>query len=53
MNMFNISFLWMEISSRGWRFSFAHRLVELGFFLAVESKKKTAAAAPGIAKTNH
>lgn len=44
MNMFNISFLWMEISIVG-RFFFSHHLVELGSFLASETIKEFQPAA--------
>lgn len=42
MNMFNISFLWMEISIVGgfFFFPFARHLVELGSFLAAEAVKE-------------
>ncbi len=45
MNMFNISFLWMEISIVGSFFSFAHHLVELGSILASETIKEFQPAA--------
>ena len=45
MNMFNISFLWMEISIVGGFFSFARHLVELGSFLASETIKEFQPAA--------
>lgn len=45
MNMFNISFLWIEISILGSFFSFARHLVELGSFLASETIKEFQPAA--------
>lgn len=45
MNMFNISFLWMEISIVGVFLSFSHYLVELGSFLASETIKEFQPAA--------
>ena len=50
MNMFNISFLWMEISIVG-GFFFAHHLVELGSFLASETIKEFQPAADAVKGT--